>query len=93
MLLLTATEEEVLQNKYTVTLYPNPVDDILTIRHDYDAQLRYADVYDLHGRLIKRYDMTQGKSNIHLNPLVKGLYVLRLEWEDDTTYTTKFIKL
>ncbi len=57
------------------SVYPNPVNDILTIEKW--VEVESIDIYDLYGRLINSYD--QVSNQIDLSGLTKGLYILKIQ--------------
>ena len=72
-----------------VSIYPNPVDDELTIKTSADIFDKIATVFDING---KRLSSTKLKTNtLDVSNLASGVYFLRLE-SDGKIIKRKFIK-
>ncbi len=48
-------------------------------------------VYDTRGQIIMQKQLQEGKTDIDISELAKGLYILRL-YSNDKTELTKFVK-
>lgn len=71
----------------TVSIYPNPVKDILNIQSK--NEIVKADIYDAAGRILIS---TSVKGNsVNVSELSKGNYIIKL-FAKDKTFTQKFIK-
>jgi hypothetical protein len=71
----------------SVSIYPNPTSDVVTIfTGNYTGSLR-ANVYDLFGRKV----FTSNNKEISLKSFADGVYILEVV-ASDKTYTTKIIK-
>lgn len=68
-------KNEVLEN--TITLFPNPVTNILTI--DSKVELIKVEIYSTLG--IKVKEINSGFDDLYMNELSSGIYVIRLESE------------
>ncbi|MCJ7932096.1 MAG: T9SS type A sorting domain-containing protein [Chryseobacterium sp.] len=69
-----------------VSVYPNPVSDVLTIKSD--AKVNKVEIYDMSGRKVNA-DLNNDKVNVgNLNP---GSYIITIETKEGKT-TEKFIK-
>jgi hypothetical protein len=71
-----------------ITLYPNPVEDIVKIISS--AEIIRVNVYNISGQLL----LSQGKgfeTQIEMSNLNSGIYIFRIETEDNT-YTEKVVK-
>jgi len=71
----------------SITLYPNPVSEILTI--DSKIPLTKVEIYSLLGQKVK--DINSGFNSISLYNLSKGIYIVRLQSENGFA-TKKLIK-
>lgn len=74
-----------------ISLYPNPVSNILTINNKNNKKL-LVNIYDIHGSLIlndKVYDHT---TNIDMSNFIKGLYLIKII-DNDNFKTFKINKL
>lgn len=75
-----------------ISLYPNPVNDILTI----DLEGKHATSYsitDVYGReLIVENTPLSGSNNIDIRTLISGTYFISIELSDSKTITSKFVK-
>jgi hypothetical protein len=66
-----------------ISVYPNPVKDVLTIQSSEFKNSRFAEIYDLSGKLIKTFT---GNST-DVSALQKGVYILNID-----NQSVKFIK-
>jgi len=74
-------------NKY-ITVYPNPVTKNMTIE---SLQKSTMEILNIQGQTIIRQQIQQGKTDIDISRLAKGLYILRL-CSNDKTEVTRFVK-
>jgi len=82
--------------KHGITIYPNPVNDFITIQLNNDiVGTGQVKMYDLNGKLMKRVEFDKRNTNfqekIYMETLESGMYVIRLIM-DDVVVTQKFIK-
>ncbi|MDR2205899.1 MAG: T9SS type A sorting domain-containing protein [Flavobacteriaceae bacterium] len=70
-------------SKDKISVYPNPVKDILTIQRFDFAQRDNARIYDVSGKLVKTFS----GNSVNVSSLQKGIYVLKIDHQ-----TIKFIK-
>lgn len=78
--------------KPTITIYPNPVNDLLNISST-DVPLIGYEVYDLQGYIQKKADFDAEKNfTINVSQLPKGNYILILELKDNKKAHLQFIK-
>jgi hypothetical protein len=73
-------------NSNIVSLYPNPVKDILNI-DILDNTISSIKVYDLQGKLI----LEDTNTTINVNHLSNGIYIVKVVTEEGE-FTKKFIK-
>lgn len=78
---------EISNDKAELTIYPNPVKDVLNIQSK--NQIVKAEIYDTNGRLLVSTSL-KGNS-IHVSELSKGNYMIKLFTKDKAT-VHKFIK-
>lgn len=74
----------------TFSIYPNPVADVLNIKSNDSVLMKFAQVYDLSGKLIIESNITN--ASINVNSLAKGAYILLLRDENGKDYGQKFLK-
>jgi hypothetical protein len=70
-----------------LTLYPNPVKDVITIS---GVEAASATIYDLNGRLVQQAEINS--SRIPVQQLAKGTYILRIKDAQGKAHSAKFIK-
>ena len=83
----TLATSEVKNNKNTISIYPNPVKDILYIQSP--DEVTKAEIYDVAGRLIN--SMGAKGNSINISDLPKGNYLIKLFLKDKVS-VQKFIK-
>lgn len=84
-----SVEERLLDD---ASIYPNPVRDQLYINPGIDGFLGAAELLDLTGKVIKRVSV-QGHTNLSVDDLQKGMYLLRVVSADRAGQRTfKFVK-
>ena len=84
--ILSITETSLIKN---ISLYPNPVQDILNLSTQSDKYINSVQVYDLLGKLV-----TQEKNNpqqIDVSLLKRGVYLVKIE-TDKGVITKKVVK-
>lgn len=75
-----------------VTVYPNPVNDILHVSLNNNLyQVNTLQVFDVSGKLILTQNIHDAMINLNVNNLQSGNYFLRLS-NGRQSYTTRFIK-
>ena len=72
-----------------VKLFPNPVDDMLSIQLSGNASCENVEIYGIDGRLMKsqNYDF----ENIDVSSLSSGLYIAKINLSDGNVYTDKIV--
>ena len=72
------------------TVYPNPANDILyiTSKEDEDVEIM---IYDVKGQMVQQVSLPAGSDEIDISKLVKGLYLINIQ-VDDEVFTKKIIK-
>lgn len=74
------------QNNLEVALYPNPVQDILSV--DTVNTIKSVEVYNLQGQKV----LVSNQSQINLSNLSAGIYMVRIEDENNAVNTKRIIK-
>lgn len=59
-----------------LTVYPNPVADILSIR--YNEEITAINVYDLSGRLVKQITPNQTEVEVNMSELAAAMYIVKV---------------
>ena len=67
-----------------VTIYPNPSNGVFNIKNELNAHLTKATVYDVSGRLISEFDISNAYKThpIHLMRASKGIYFVNIHSEN-----------
>lgn len=73
----------------TISLYPNPVTDMITLNSDYSLLGSKAVIYTISGKLIKH--ITISSANINVSDFASGIYYLQLKTELGS-HNLKFVK-
>lgn len=73
------------------SIYPNPVDDIVTITGSDTSQLSTYAIYNLAGQVVQQ-DVIGSDHQIKVNQLTSGLYLLELSTQDGNVQTVKLVK-
>ncbi len=69
-------------------IYPNPATDLLIIELPRETHVR---LYDLMGKLIYSQDRVRGDLPLNVSEFERGMYILRLSWEDGSTQQREVI--
>jgi hypothetical protein len=75
----------------TVSLYPNPVQNILNIQNT-ASNLSKVQVYDLNGRLLQNYALPTNEVSLDVSQLNSGVYLVVLENEMGHQISRKIVK-
>lgn len=70
-----------------VSIYPNPIENILTVATDY--QIESIKIYSLVGQLI---DATTNSNTIDVSSLTKGVYLTEIKLDNGQTINKKIVK-
>lgn len=84
----TASTNEL--DKSQLKIYPNPVSDVLNI--DYSSTISKFIIFDLVGRKIGEFSNSGNLNSIDVSNLSTGTYLLKIQTEDNSQSTIKFIK-
>jgi len=82
---------EELNKNIGITIYPDPVKDLLTIETNVFNKDAMISIYDIQGKLQMQYPVTGKKMELNINRLAKGLYFLKLKGNDNII-TKKIVK-
>jgi len=88
----TWIEQEQTENN-KLLLYPNPAKNKITIDLQKISDLKntYISIYNLQGQLLLQKSITQEKTELHINNLAKGMYIVKV-YNNNNTMVTKFVK-
>ena len=90
--IMTETKVNELSNKLQFTLYPNPANDVLTVKYTATGALTYA-VYAVTGSKISEGTISNAKNTIDISGLERGLYFVRVVENGQQVGYEKFTKL
>ena len=76
--------------KDQIDVYPNPFEDILTVVTALDAHVEIIDIY---GKTVTQKNITAGNSNLTLNDLASGVYIVRVTLSNGHVEDKKIIKV
>lgn len=69
-------------NDNDIVIYPNPVENNLTIKNNSEEKLKNASVYDISGRILVNYDLNENQLiNIDISNLSSGNYLIIIKSE------------
>ncbi len=74
---VTSVNDHSKKNKHFLNLYPNPASEKVTIITDM-TEPSVISIYNLQGQILMRQKIQQGKTDIDISELAKGVYILRL---------------
>jgi hypothetical protein len=75
-----------------IEIFPNPVNSVVTIQNRSTQLLTHLIIYDLTGRYIKKYHLNQNYTNLNVEYLSTGVYILKIYDNNNIVKTTKLIK-
>ncbi|HQA75705.1 MAG TPA: T9SS type A sorting domain-containing protein [Salinivirgaceae bacterium] len=85
------TPTEILKTAQDITIYPNPSPNgIFYVEGNY-KRITAIWIYSLHGQLIKHISYPESKT-IDITELNKGIYLSKIQTQENETFTTKLIK-
>ncbi len=84
---LLSTEHITLKN--SISLFPNPIDDHLTIQLKSSLNVKSIELYDLNGKNIQS---VKNSEEIEWKSLTKGIYFLKIQLDNKTSILKKVIK-
>ena len=74
----------------TIRMYPNPVEDVLTIEAS-DGALSKIELYDLNGRMMLVQQVSGSSAELPMSGFTKGTYLIRISY-DNKVETKQLIK-
>jgi hypothetical protein len=86
-------ERESLSYQGSPSIYPNPINDVLTIENTSPGSI--VTIFDTHGRIVRDFSVvkeSENRQSLKLDRLQSGVYLLSLS-DSNETFTYKFIKL
>jgi hypothetical protein len=87
---LDSTVKVVVDPPQDVTLYPNPVKDILNVK--YLPKEATIEIFDINGRMMGEYFLPENESSINLSALANGTYTMRIN-SGGTVTSLKILKI
>ncbi|GHV49053.1 hypothetical protein FACS1894181_06750 [Bacteroidia bacterium] len=75
-----------------LSVYPNPVGNVLNVELNRDVRNGTLALFDLNGKAVVRQNLTGRQAAINLQPLAKGMYILRLVEGGNATAGVKIVK-
>ena len=75
-----------------ITVFPNPADDYITIKSNYNLDDAIISMFDLNGRRVLNYKNEEDNGIINVSGLSAGEYILRIITSDQDIYSNKIIK-
>jgi hypothetical protein len=79
----TVSTNDVADDRTSLSLFPNPAKDVVTIEAKGDRQQRLqVTIYDMRGVLLKQYVNVMSGTQLILGKTTKGIYMIRVESEN-----------
>ena len=75
-----------------ITVFPNPADNYITIKSDYNLEDAIISLFDLNGRRVLNYKNSSNNNIVDISSLSDGEYVLRVILSEGRIYSTKVLK-
>ena len=75
-----------------ITVFPNPVQDYITVKSNYSLNDAIISIFDLNGRRVLNYKNGSDDSIINVSDLSAGEYILRIITSSQDIYSKKIIK-
>jgi len=93
---LEITEGQTLSAQVTelnqIIVFPNPANDYVEIKSDYNLEGAIISLFDLNGRRVINYKNTGASNLVDLSSLSVGEYILRVISSEGGIYSTKILK-
>jgi len=83
--------DEKIQPQNIITVYPNPVVDILNINLNSESENTIVNIYTTSGQLITQQEFNENNISINTQNLPEGVYILKIN-SDGNISTSKFVK-
>ena len=75
-----------------ITVFPNPADNYITIKSDYNLEDAIISLFDLNGRRVLNYKNSSNNNIVDISSLSDGEYILRVILSEGGIYSTKVLK-
>lgn len=72
-------------------LYPNPTKGLLYFEMDEQITISKATVINIHGQVVKEFDLNDSKAELNVSALATGLYFLRLTDNSGGSYIKSYL--
>ena len=80
-------------DKMSISVYPNPVKSILSIKNNSNSSLSKVTIYDITGKILVTQNMNESQTNsIDISEFTTGIYMILIEDINGNNIKTKFIK-
>jgi len=73
------------------TIYPNPTSGLFILETDDYNKAETLDVYDIYGRKVYEKTISESQNNYDLSMLVTGVYLISIDWTDDSRSVKKLV--
>ncbi|MCX6294609.1 MAG: T9SS type A sorting domain-containing protein [Bacteroidetes bacterium] len=90
-LLFASVPIQVISNNNSLSIYPNPAKENITINFTSSSKNVSVRIYDATGRLVKNIHIQSGENSINISELENGLYLLNLQ-DGNNSVTKRFVK-
>ena len=74
-----------------ISVYPNPATDFVTIESNDISKNPLISIYNLQGKLVNQFPLTETRKNIDISAYAKGLYLIKVS-NNSNTKTFKILK-
>ena len=81
--------ESVAEQSHSVSLYPNPARERVSVMLESEAQVN---VYDMTGRMVATMSHEAGEAQVNVSELENGVYFVNVRYANGTTAVSKFVK-
>lgn len=81
-----------LKNTSTITIYPNPASDYLSIIGLPKIEGATISIYDITGREVFVRKLNDGEERLFISELQSGIYIIRINSGETIVYQTKIVK-
>jgi hypothetical protein len=83
---------EKIKSQANYQVYPNPAQDFIIVKTDFNFKNGKISVYDLNGKMIKSEPIEAYENKIDMNSLVSGFYIIKIESLNGDSFFEKIIK-
>ncbi len=85
------SNKEIIKNLAQVQIFPNPVVNKSFLKMPEDVSIDRATVYDVLGRMVKSYDVTNAPLEILKKDFSKGVYFVHIYYQKQVVALSKFV--